>query len=280
MKEQAKKTIPLHKILKESITEHLRTLPKQWPLPVAVAIIQYLVLPKLLKAYWPRDLNYPRVFVFFVTILAAVVGLIVGNLIYYTLYKLRLPSIEKFKITHEPWPWDKDYEKWRATLWKTLKGLFFYYLGILPFMLFVSIFVVGSVSVRYDLESFPTTGEILRQFVFFLIVEDFAFYWCHRLLHHPKLYSRIHKYHHEYTEPVSICASYAHPLEQLFGFTLPSSLGVMILGNDVHLATQVLWTFIRILGTSDGHCGYDLHWNPAYLLPWASTNTVVGIHLF
>lgn len=36
-----------------------------------------------------------------------------------------------------------------------------------------------------------------------------------RLFHHPTLYKRFHKQHHEWTAPIGVVATYAHPLEHL-----------------------------------------------------------------
>lgn len=38
-----------------------------------------------------------------------------------------------------------------------------------------------------------------------------------RLLHHPKLYKKIHKKHHEWTAPIGVIALYCHPVEHVVG---------------------------------------------------------------
>ena len=40
-------------------------------------------------------------------------------------------------------------------------------------------------------------------------------YAISRMLHHPFLYKRVHKQHHEWTAPIGIAALYSHPVEQL-----------------------------------------------------------------
>lgn len=51
------------------------------------------------------------------------------------------------------------------------------------------------------------------QFPFFVLFTDFAVYWIHRGLHHPRLYKTLHKPHHRWIMPTPY-ASYAfHPLD-------------------------------------------------------------------
>ena len=42
-----------------------------------------------------------------------------------------------------------------------------------------------------------------------------AFYFAHRALHHPALYARFHKQHHEYKGSVGFAAEYATLVEQV-----------------------------------------------------------------
>lgn len=94
---------------------------------------------------------------------------------------------------------------------------------------------------RIDLDSFPTHFEILWQIAFSMCMEDFVFYWSHRTLHHPKIYARIHKKHHEFFNTVSFAAEYAHPLEYAIGNVLPSFVAAKLLGNRMHIATLNIW---------------------------------------
>ena len=98
---------------------------------------------------------------------------------------------------------------------------------------------------------------------------DMSFYWSHRLLHHPKLYW-IHKQHHQYNITISLAATYAHPLEFIFGNVIPYSLGFLILKNfmGVHIVSILIWNFYGVLDTSEGHSGYEWDWCQLSFLPW------------
>jgi len=84
----------------------------------------------------------------------------------------------------------------------------------------------------YDmsLEGLPDTITLMGSLAFCMICEDTAFYFTHRIMHHPAIYKYVHKMHHTYKTTVSISAEYSHPLEYAFGVILPSAVGPSILG--------------------------------------------------
>jgi sterol desaturase/sphingolipid hydroxylase (fatty acid hydroxylase superfamily) len=61
----------------------------------------------------------------------------------------------------------------------------------------------------------PTTLGCMRCFTTLLLVHELCFYYSHRLLHHPSIYPRVHKKHHEFTAPIALAAAYAHPIEHI-----------------------------------------------------------------
>jgi len=140
---------------------------------------------------------------------------VIANSVFYFIYVSKIPFFERYRVLTTPWPWESDPEKWKLVLKKTSKTLFINHVIIIPLLSLNEIW--QGVKLRFDLESYPGYQEMIFQTVFFMICEDFTFYWCHRLLHHPKLYPYIHKKHHEYGITISIAAEYAHPIEFIFG---------------------------------------------------------------
>lgn len=110
----------------------------------------------------------------------------------------------------------------------------------------------------------PSWQEVVGQISCYFVLEDFVFYWGHRLLHTRFLYKHVHSVHHEYATPFGLTSEYAHPLEILFlGFA--TILGPALTGP--HLLTLWLWMSVRVLETVEAHSGYDFPWSPARFLP-------------
>ncbi|XP_077984820.1 fatty acid hydroxylase domain-containing protein 2-like [Glandiceps talaboti] len=107
-------------------------------------------------------------------------------------------------------------------------------------------------SCGYDV---PTPWQIFRDLVICLVVEEIGFFYTHRLLHHPVLYKRIHKLHHEWTAPISIVAVYSHPIEYFTSGILVGISGPLLMGS--HLMTSWLWLFFSLVGICVHHSGYN-----------------------
>jgi len=238
----------------------------------------FLFMPKLIKLVWPFfvDNMSPAVMFFVIGIGLHNAVFLVSNLGMYVIYKMKLPFFERYRIMEKQWPWESSPEIWNTVLKKTLKTLALCHFVIVPVLILGEI--QAGLKMRLDMESFPDLKEIIGQILFFMLSEDFFFYWGHRLLHHPKLYPYIHKIHHEYNITISLCAEYAHPLEFVVSNLLPTNSGPKILGSRVHFATYCIWIIIRLMETADGHCGYEFSWSPYRLLPLSGSSIYHNFH--
>lgn len=95
---------------------------------------------------------------------------------------------------------------------------------------------------------------------------DVAFYWSHRALHHPSLYSRFHKQHHRFTGTIGFAAEYAHPVEQLLSNQIPTVGFCVLVG--AHPLVFYVWLTMRLLQTYETHSGVQLPWSQGEATAW------------
>ncbi|PIN24668.1 C-4 sterol methyl oxidase [Handroanthus impetiginosus] len=96
----------------------------------------------------------------------------------------------------------------------------------------------------------PSGSEIFWQLLAYFIIEDFAHYWLHRMLHTKWGYEKIHRVHHEYTAPIVFAAPYAHWAELIIlGFA--SFVGPLIIPG--HIITYWTWFVVRQMEAIEVH---------------------------
>lgn len=104
----------------------------------------------------------------------------------------------------------------------------------------------------------------VAQLIFFIVMDDFLYYWMHRAFHTRWLLKNVHSVHHRIRNTCAIDGNYFNWVE----FVLTGGLalvGPVLLG--VHVYVLWSWIIIRQLEAADGHCGYDIPWNPMHWLP-------------
>ncbi|XP_002737756.1 fatty acid hydroxylase domain-containing protein 2-like [Saccoglossus kowalevskii] len=105
-----------------------------------------------------------------------------------------------------------------------------------------------------SVEDVPTIPRILFDLIVAVVGEEVVFYYTHRLFHHPYLYKRFHKKHHEWTAPIGLIALYAHPLEHALSNALAAVAGAFVVQS--HLLSIWIWLVIAVYSTQITHSGY------------------------
>jgi len=134
------------------------------------------------------------------------------------------------------------------SIWPIIPRVLCNQLIILPPLLYSTKLVMSD-----NIET-PNVLYHFLQLFFILQIEDFTFYWSHRLLHTPWLYKHIHKQHHIYKAPIAAAAAYAHPIEFVMSNFLPLTLGPLIL--QAHYSVWYSWVIIASIGTCYSHSGF------------------------
>ena len=94
------------------------------------------------------------------------------------------------------------------------------------------------------------------QFLCMLFIEDFFFYWIHRFLHHPYLYKKIHKIHHEFDFTIAYMTLYCHWAEFVMGDLFPVSSAMFIFQDKIHVFTIAMYATYTLTKTHHMHSGY------------------------
>ncbi|GBG34819.1 Methylsterol monooxygenase 1 [Hondaea fermentalgiana] len=70
-----------------------------------------------------------------------------------------------------------------------------------------------------------TLGNTVGFVYLIFIIDDFMYYFAHRIMHHPAFYAWCHKHHHRQSMPVRgyFDAANEHPIEQVIGLVLATS---------------------------------------------------------
>lgn len=104
-----------------------------------------------------------------------------------------------------------------------------------------------------------TWAELARSLAVAAFVWDTFVWAAHVALHHPLLYKRFHKQHHEFQAPMILVSEHFHPLDNLLEATLGAYIGNCV-GRTSWFAMNIfgwwrLWTVIH------NHCGFRVPWD-------------------
>lgn len=249
--------------------EKVRYKRKGFGLIVAILInlIFFSFGPKLISNLIPDNIEHEGWFHFIFVFIWHESVFILVNIYFGIIYLMKHPFFERYKTTSEPWPWEINQEEFMIQLKKTFKQLLFNHLIILPLCLLPNI-IFNFSDHNLNKKELPSMLVIMFQVLCCVVSDDFFFYISHRILHHKKLYGKIHKIHHEYKYTIAITSEYAHWIEYLVGNLLSSSIFPMIMNKNMHFVTYIMWITTITIEAADGHSGYDFSFSPHRIIPF------------
>ena len=111
-----------------------------------------------------------------------------------------------------------------------------------------------------------------------IVLHDAWFYWTHRLIHHPKLFRRLHRLHHRSHNP-SPWTAYAFDSGEAFINAIYLPLALLVIPSSA--AAIIVFLTHMIVRNAIGHCGYEVFPNrrngrPA--LDWMTSVTHHDLH--
>jgi sterol desaturase/sphingolipid hydroxylase (fatty acid hydroxylase superfamily)/uncharacterized protein (DUF2147 family) len=114
--------------------------------------------------------------------------------------------------------------------------------------------------------------------VLIVVAHDTYFYWTHRWIHTPGLFSRVHRTHHQSVAP-TVWTSYSFSVSEAMlqaGF-----LPLFLLLVPVHEAVLFIWMAHQILRNVAGHSGVELEpraWLASWWGQWFTTTLHHDMH--
>lgn len=131
--------------------------------------------------------------------------------------------------------------------------------------------------IYYDLLEYPLWW-IPVSLILALVLHDTYFYWMHRLVHHPRIYKKVHLLHHKSTNP-SPWASYSFHFYEAVLEALIAPLIIFLV--PVHPLVIFLFIMLSFLINVYGHLGYEIapRWlRKSILFEWITTSTYHNLH--
>jgi sterol desaturase/sphingolipid hydroxylase (fatty acid hydroxylase superfamily) len=181
--------------------------------------------------------------------------------IFYVLFKNKW----SYRKIQSRFPKAADY--WREIL---------YSLVTISIFLGVAVLIFGTpireYTLRYEkIQDLGWTYWLVSIFLMILL-HDTYFYWMHRLMHHPRLYRRVHLIHHKSTNPSPLAAYAFHPLEAIAEASIIFFIVFLI---PFHRTALLTFLIFMIFYNVYGHLGYELYpkgFNKTRIGRWLNTS--------
>ena len=264
----------MHKTEQTKKTEKNRTLLINWVLHIISIGLIYKFLTNWYKNLENSEINNQSIFInYFRETITVVVILI--HIFYTTLYYFKFPIFEKMKVNSLKWPWEENLSQFKKKISSVIILYLFNQIILGNIFFYIISFIVNP---EISKDKLPSFQMFWLQIFICIIIEDFFFYWGHRLLHHPLLYNKIHKIHHSLYNVIHISYAYAHPLEFILANLVPMALSLFIFQNYIHIVTFTGFVFLRTLETAEGHSGYEFIYSIFAIFPFSNDSVYHDFH--
>jgi Delta7-sterol 5-desaturase len=101
----------------------------------------------------------------------------------------------------------------------------------------------------------PGWTYLLLNIALIILIHDAYFYWTHRLMHHPRLFRRMHRTHHLSINPSPWAAYAFSPWEAFVQAGIAPLVLLTVPTHPLAFSVFMLW---QISFNVLGHCGYEL----------------------
>lgn len=117
---------------------------------------------------------------------------------------------------------------------------------------------LGTIFIFYIPIRLKTDFNVVIKFLLCNLITEIWFYHIHLMVHHPQLYKKFHKKHHEFRYPYALTAMYCTGYEAVFCNLFAVGLGPVMLGIPSYYL--YVWFALVALNSTFTHSGFRLGW--------------------
>jgi len=113
-------------------------------------------------------------------------------------------------------------------------------LPIVTFNLTIVSYPVFSIILKYYQ---PQEFELFQSIIHIFIakyISQLLFYIFHRIFHYIPQIKKYHKVHHNFQNPIGMCAAYTHPIDFIFGNMIPLGITPFILQVNIYTMVVII----------------------------------------
>lgn len=142
-----------------------------------------------------------------------------------------------------------------------------------PAAVVIELWKVGGTAVYTDLDRYPL-WYVPVSVLIYLFLHDTWFYWTHRAMHHPALFTSMHRVHHESRPPTPFAAFSFHPWESVVGAIFPPLMALFI---PIHVGAVLFILVLMTLAAVFNHSGWEIFpkW---WLRAWPGRHLITAAH--
>lgn len=235
------------------------------------ALLWFFAVPSILKPYWEKAWSQysPLQSQLMLNMLGILYFLLIGAMIL-PIYAFEMKFFERYKISDKVWAWKSDKKEVRDEFWalsrRSLRFFVVNYGMLVPLLTVLKFYLLGD-NMSFSTSDWPSYYTLAKHNLAMTVIHEFAFYWSHRLAHHPRLY-KFHKVHHEYKQNTILASQHEHPIDYIVTIATPALCAVSIV--NPHSITLFQWIAWLLVANIDDHLGYAFPWSPVRWFPLAS----------
>ena len=112
----------------------------------------------------------------------------------------------------------------------------------------------------------------------YLLLHETYYYWLHRWMHHPGIYKRVHKVHHDSLHTSAMTSFSFHPIESILQAAIIPILTLLV---PIHIYGLFLLLMIMTISGTINHIGFEMFpswWNKHPITKWIIGATHHDLH--